>query len=123
MSYTPEQLNEAAHEVERGCRRMADDESASLLRAHAAALETIAMLRDGDTCARHCEGTAYRIEWRRSKKELDAALESIREKDAEIARLRGHCEAMARYLKHGNDMAVRKALLVAYRRDEEGRDE
>lgn len=28
------------------------------------------MLRDGDTCARQCEGTAYRIELRRLQREM-----------------------------------------------------
>ena len=44
---------------------------------HAACYETIGalvqerdMLRTGDTCARQCEGTAYRIELRRLQREM-----------------------------------------------------
>ena len=37
------------------------------------------MLRTGDTCARHCEGTAYRIEARKQKHRADVLAATIRE--------------------------------------------
>ena len=47
----------------------------------AAKVAEIAMLRTGDTCARQCEGTAYRIEARSLKRQLaakDAVLHQCR---------------------------------------------
>ena len=37
------------------------------------------MQRTGDTCARHCEGTAYRIEARQQKHRADVLAATIRE--------------------------------------------
>lgn len=37
------------------------------------------MLRTGDTCARHCEGTAYRIEARQQKHRADVLAATIQE--------------------------------------------
>ena len=37
------------------------------------------VLRTGDTCARHCEGTAYRIEARKQKHRADVLAATIRE--------------------------------------------
>ncbi len=44
-------------------------ENEQLKQQLSAAQQEIAALRTGDTCARHCEGTAYRIEARRLKSE------------------------------------------------------
>lgn len=38
----------------------------------------VSMLRTGDTCARQCEGTAYRIESRQQKRRADALAATIR---------------------------------------------
>jgi hypothetical protein len=41
-------------------------------------LAQIEMLRTGDTCARHCEGTAYRIEARRLAIEIERLHEALK---------------------------------------------
>lgn len=82
----------------------------------AAAQSQIEMLRNGDTCARHCEGTAYRIEARRLAHDLAAAQEALRvaeeelrENEGMIAVWRGaleRAEALAESLKAEKEAAV-----------------
>ena len=53
----------------------------------------IAMLRTGDTCARQCEGTAYRIEARSLKRQLAAAHDLLRQSRESIEWIRHRSES------------------------------
>lgn len=47
--------------------------------------EMIANLRDGDTCARQCEGMAYRIEARRLRAALQRLTTAVGDLDIKLA--------------------------------------
>lgn len=47
--------------------------------------EVITRLRDGDTCARQCEGTAYRIEARRLRAALQRLTAAVGDLDIKLA--------------------------------------
>lgn len=57
------------------------------MRQISALCDEIERLRTGDTCARQCEGTAYRIELRRLKRDLLAVLPANWQEDEDWARL------------------------------------
>ena len=71
---------------------MTDEQIISILRGMGGKVDLLAadriksliaerdMLRTGDTCARHCEGTAYRIELQRLRREI-AAIDSVARPD------------------------------------------
>ena len=61
------------------------------------------MLRDGDTCARMCEGTAYRVEARRLKQEVERL---TRERDAQT-------ENATQHFDRSNGLSIENKALKA----------
>lgn len=76
-----DRLKEAYEQAEKSARDLYAKVIPNIKEDHAAEIERLksenTMLRTGDTCARQCEGTAYRIEARSLKAEVARLREAL----------------------------------------------